>query len=312
MSLKIKNKVRCSDRDVGDISHVIMNTVTKEISHLVVRAAGGGEVLVPIGDISSSDDATGVVTLRKDSSEFSAYPAFQRGNYLELGEVEIAHAERDLHHVQPGHPLIEIPELERDVSRRKFFTNLTNAIGVVLALPLAIPILRYITDPMYQPLDNTWLQLGDVSALEVDQPQLIRFTKKVREGYLSRQFKKSHWVVKPSDELREQIYGGESVTFEDSSGKQYWENDLDGEVVVMSGKCPHLGCAFKWKENHRKFGKVFWCPCHLSIYDAAGKVLDGPAPRRLDILPVRTNSAGRVEIIDAEFKAGKHDMIRII
>ena len=31
-------------------------------------------------------------------------------------------------------------------------------------------------------------------------------------------------------------------------------------------------------------GQVFLCPCHLSIYDAGGKVLDGPAPRALDPL----------------------------
>jgi len=33
--------------------------------------------------------------------------------------------------------------------------------------------------------------------------------------------------------------------------------------------------AQKWNA-HKKLGQVFLCPCHLSIYDAGGKVLDGP------------------------------------
>jgi Rieske Fe-S protein len=57
---------------------------------------------------------------------------------------------------------------------------------------------------------------------------------------------------------------------------------------------------------------VFLCPCHLSIYDAAGKVLDGPAPRALDALPIRVSASGDVEIIDMEFKAGTKSQIRII
>jgi Rieske Fe-S protein len=57
---------------------------------------------------------------------------------------------------------------------------------------------------------------------------------------------------------------------------------------------------------------VFLCPCHLSIYDATGKVLDGPAPRRLDSLPIRVSPNGEIEIIDMEFKAGTKSQTRII
>jgi Rieske Fe-S protein len=50
----------------------------------------------------------------------------------------------------------------------------------------------------------------------------------------------------------------------------------------------------------------------LSIYDASGTVLDGPAPRALDALPVRVSAGGEVEIIDMEFKAGTKSRIRIV
>ena len=312
MNLKIKNKVRCSDREVGEVASIVVDAVTKEISHLVltVNGTGGGQRLIPIDEIASTDPA-GVVLLRGASSDLATFPVFHRGDFYELKEVELAGVERRLH-VYPGEPLVPIPELEKDVSRRTFFTNLTNAIGVVLALPLAYPVLRYLIHPMYRPLNNDWLKLGDVSKLVEDKPQLVKFQKEVREGFLTRELQKSHWVVKPSAGLREKIYEGKPVHFEDSKGDVYWENDPEADVVVMAGKCPHLGCAFKWKENHKRFGKVFWCPCHLSIFDASGIVLDGPAPRRLDVLPSRVASDGSLEIIDAEFKAGKGEKIRVI
>jgi Rieske Fe-S protein len=50
----------------------------------------------------------------------------------------------------------------------------------------------------------------------------------------------------------------------------------------------------------------------LSIYDASGKVLDGPAPRGLDALPIRVSASGEVEVVDMEFKAGVKSQIRIV
>jgi Rieske Fe-S protein len=72
-----------------------------------------------------------------------------------------------------------------------------------------------------------------------------------------------------------------------------------------------LGCGYKWRK-HKVLGQVFLCPCHLSIYDASGKVLDGPAPRPLDALPIKVSASGDVQIIDMEFKAGTKSQIRIV
>ena len=84
-----------------------------------------------------------------------------------------------------------------------------------------------------------------------------------------------------------------------------------GGLVALWQKCPHLGCGYKWRA-HKVLGQVFLCPCHLSIYDASGKVLDGPAPRPLDALPIKVSSSGEIEIIDMEFKAGTKSQTRII
>ena len=57
--------------------------------------------------------------------------------------------------------------------------------------------------------------------------------------------------------------------------------------------------------------QVFLCPCHLSIYDVTGKVLDGPAPRALDLLPIKVSATGDIEVIDIEYKAGTRQQDRI-
>jgi len=59
------------------------------------------------------------------------------------------------------------------------------------------------------------------------------------------------------------------------------------EWLVIVGVCTHLGCVpLGQKENEARgpFGGWF-CPCHGSIYDAAGRVRKGPAPRNLDVPP---------------------------
>ncbi|HUK57133.1 MAG TPA: ubiquinol-cytochrome c reductase iron-sulfur subunit [Nitrospiria bacterium] len=309
MTIKIKSKVRCSDREVGEVSRVIIDPIAKSVSHIVVQT-DGTERVVPID--GQAVLAEGLVQFGFPSSQMGQYPPLERGNYQQVKEVEIAGLERHLE-VFPGEALVPVPTLERDLTRRAFFTNFTNAIGVVLALPLVYPVLRYLTFPMFPGYNNNWIRIGNINQVtDIDKPKQVKFEKTVKEGYLERKFQKSNWVVRMSDDVRKEIFHAKPIEYKDENGKVYWVDPPDNPVVVYSGKCPHLGCAYKWKENHKRFGKVFWCPCHLSIYDVGGKVLDGPAPRRLDVLPMRISGTGDIEIIDAEFKAGKDHMVRII
>lgn len=310
MQPRIKAKVTCTDREVGEVIRVIVDPLTRQISHLVV-AMGGRELLVPAdGTLASVTEES--IRLNCSSDALGEFEPFRRADYLSIDEVEIPHLERHLD-VMPGEVLVPLPELEKDLSRRSFFTKFTNVIGAALALPLVFPVVKYLIKPMYQPFNNHWFKLGNVSqSTQEDVPRLIKFEKTVREGYLERKFEKSHWVIKPSEAVRKKIVD-EPVEhdFRDSSGRIIWENDPDSAVFVFSGKCTHLGCAYRWR-FHRKFGHAFICPCHLSVFDLSGKVLDGPAPRPLDQLPVRITDAGGIEIIDMEFKAGRAEQIRIV
>jgi ubiquinol-cytochrome c reductase iron-sulfur subunit len=57
--------------------------------------------------------------------------------------------------------------------------------------------------------------------------------------------------------------------------------DEAGEWLVMIGVCTHLGCV-PIGNGSGDFGGWF-CPCHGSHYDTAGRIRKGPAPRNLDI-----------------------------
>mgnify|MGYP000409787029 CR=1 FL=1 len=57
--------------------------------------------------------------------------------------------------------------------------------------------------------------------------------------------------------------------------------DETGEWLVMMGVCTHLGCV-PLGDGAGDFGGWF-CPCHGSHYDTAGRIRKGPAPRNLPI-----------------------------
>jgi rieske iron-sulfur protein len=57
-------------------------------------------------------------------------------------------------------------------------------------------------------------------------------------------------------------------------------------ILAYSGVCTHTGCDVTlWKPESKRFR----CPCHESEFDPkdAGRVVGGPAPRRLPRLPVK-------------------------
>lgn len=65
-------------------------------------------------------------------------------------------------------------------------------------------------------------------------------------------------------------------------GQFYLARFDDGGFMALSRKCTHLGCTVPWVESE----KLFKCPCHSSVFNVKGEVLQPPAPRPLDIFNV--------------------------
>jgi Rieske Fe-S protein len=297
---------------VGEITHLIVDPLSREISHLVIGGNGASvQRQVPVSEVQSVFE--GIVQLRTPSTTLDQFPVLKRDEYVTTQEVEIAGLERQLD-VEAGEVLVPVPVLERNVPRRTFFTRLTHAIGGLVALPLLFPVLRYLMKPMYVPFDNSWIKIGNISRIKSEDVGVqFKYKKKVREAFMPEaEIEKNVWILKASPAVLEEVYRGQDMEFRDETGRLVWTNKKDVPYVVFSGKCPHLGCGYKWRKVPKLGKEIFLCPCHLSIYAPSGKVLDGPAPRPLDPLPVRIDQAGNIEIIDMEFKAGTKTRVRIV
>lgn len=78
-----------------------------------------------------------------------------------------------------------------------------------------------------------------------------------------------------------------------TSGQFYIACMDDGGILALSRTCTHLGCSVPWYQEKNKFT----CPCHGSTFSLTGEVLTAPAPRPLDIYPVRLeNGIVKVDI----------------
>ncbi|HBP88603.1 MAG: ubiquinol-cytochrome c reductase iron-sulfur subunit [Nitrospira sp.] len=314
MQPKLTAKALCADKEVGKISKVIVDPLSHEISHIIVRGLNGqgAERQVPIGQVQEVVSEEEVI-LRCSPEEFDRFPLLERDQYVTVKEVEIAHLEEHLH-VEPGEILVPLPRLEQGVPRRTFFTNMTHAIGTLIALPLVFPVLKFLMKPMYQPYDNDWFSVGNVKKVSKENVGFqFKFTRGFKEAFMpEQQIEKNIWVVKATPEVQKAVYEGNDRKFFDDKGEVIWVNKANSPYIGFSGKCPHLGCGYKWRKTKNFPDGVFLCPCHLSLYDEAGKVIDGPAPRALDVLPLKVDAGGELQIIDVEYKAGVNKQIRLL
>jgi len=314
MQPKLTAKARCTDKEIGRISKVIVDPLSHEVSHVVIQANHGQaqERMVPIGEIQEVVSEEEVI-LQCSSDEFEQFPGIDRSRYVTLKEVEIAHLEEHLA-VEPGEILVPLPALEQGMPRRTFFANMTHAVGALIALPLVFPVLKYVMKPMYRTFDNSWFNIGNVQKIKKENIGVqFKFTRGVKEAFMPEEkVTKNVWVVKTTPQVLEQVYGKKEKKFVDSTGKVVWVNKPNVPYVAFSGKCPHLGCGYKWRRVKKYPEGVFLCPCHLSVYNEAGIVLDGPAPRGLDILPMQLTASGDVKIIDVVYKAGVKEEIRLL
>ena len=51
--------------------------------------------------------------------------------------------------------------------------------------------------------------------------------------------------------------------------------DENGRIYIVTLKCPHLKCKFRWNDST----KTWDCPCHGSRYNFKGELVDDPAQK---------------------------------
>jgi ubiquinol-cytochrome c reductase iron-sulfur subunit len=107
------------------------------------------------------------------------------------------------------------------------------------------------------------------------------------------------WVIRRTpqmiESLKEVVPNLTDPKSASSEQPQYAENEYRAakpEIMVMEGVCTHLGCSPQLKPADAKaemggdWVGGFYCPCHGSKFDYAGRVFRGaPAPTNLVVPP---------------------------
>jgi ubiquinol-cytochrome c reductase iron-sulfur subunit len=126
------------------------------------------------------------------------------------------------------------------------------------------------------------------------------------------------WVIRRTKEMLESL---KAVTprltdpgSKSSKQPKYAENEFRSakpELMVMEGVCTHLGCSPQLKAAEAKaemggdWAGGFYCPCHGSKFDYAGRVFRGaPAPTNLEVPPYTFVSDGTLVIGEDPEKKG--------
>lgn len=73
------------------------------------------------------------------------------------------------------------------------------------------------------------------------------------------------------------------------AGQGFFVVRRGGALAALSSFCTHRHCQLNAEPD-----RSYYCDCHGSTFDAAGKVTHGPAMRDLPVLPLAQNEAGHL------------------
>lgn len=81
---------------------------------------------------------------------------------------------------------------------------------------------------------------------------------------------------------RAQVGAGQAHFFQFRGHPAVLLERTPGVFAAFSAICTHLGCIIRWLPEKGEF----LCPCHAGRFASDGKVLAGPPPRPLQVIPV--------------------------
>jgi ubiquinol-cytochrome c reductase iron-sulfur subunit len=173
---------------------------------------------------------------------------------------------------------------DHEGTRRDFLYYATGGAGVVVTGAAVWPLINQM-NPSADVMAMSSIRV-DVSEVEVGTQLTVKFQGK--PVFIRRRSQREIDSARatPLEDLPDQIdYVWENPNNQLDSEALDQNRTMDdaGEWLVMIGICTHLGCVPIGNESG-DFGGWF-CPCHGSHYDTAGRIRKGPAPRNLDIPP---------------------------
>ena len=168
--------------------------------------------------------------------------------------------------------------------RRDFLTVAAVSFAGVGTVAAIAPLLVQ----MAPPADVLALATTEVDISKIQPGQAIKTTWRKQpifiRNLMPNEIKAANAV--PVSELRDP----QTLAERTKPGKQNW--------LITLGVCTHLGCVPLGAgegENRGPFGGYF-CPCHGSAYDTAGRIRSGPAPLNLQVPEYKFTSPTSVQI----------------
>lgn len=171
---------------------------------------------------------------------------------------------------------------EIDLKRRKFLTKATVAAGTVGVAATCIPFVSYMMPSKTAraaaapiKVDISKMKPGDQKTIQW-RGRPIWIVKRTEEAIAS--------LRHPNNELRDP---NSKVEQQPEYARNAYRS-IRPDILVLVGVCTHLGCVPTYRPDKGSIEKTwpggFFCSCHGSKFDMAGRVYKGvPAPINMEV-----------------------------
>lgn len=185
-----------------------------------------------------------------------------------------------------------------DAQKRKFLFTAAGVLGGVGVACALTPFVRSWLPSAKAEAAGAPVQV-DLGKLEPGQQAVVEWRGK------------PVWIIRRSKDMLAELAGHDELLRDPQSmveqQPEYARNQyrsINPEYLVLIGVCTHLGCSPKYKPQVDELGPDwpggFFCPCHGSTFDLAGRVFKGvPAPINLEVPPYRFINEHLIEIGEA-------------
>jgi len=185
-----------------------------------------------------------------------------------------------------------------NLGRRRFLTATTAVVGGAGALVAAVPFIKAWNPSAKAKLAGQPIR-ADISKIRPGEQLQFEW-----RGQPILVISRTPEALAALPTIKDKLRDPDSENSDQQPSYAKNENrSIKPEILVLVGICTHLGCAPKYYpelepqafDSEWKGG--FFCPCHKSRFDLAGRVFQGvPAPTNLVVPPYRFIDDGLIEI----------------
>jgi ubiquinol-cytochrome c reductase iron-sulfur subunit len=197
-----------------------------------------------------------------------------------------------------------MPDKELDEGKRRLLIAATGVAGGIATVATAVPFVASMLPSERAKAAGAPVE-ADIGALGPGEKLTVEWRGQ------------PVWIVRRTKEMLDSIKSSDDKVADPKSARkpgeltpEYARNELrsrsdKSEILVVVGICSHLGCSpqDKFKTGPEAFEADwkggFYCPCHGSLFDLAGRVYKNkPAPDNLKVPPYKYLSDTKILIGD--------------